>query len=52
MLSCAPINRDRPIAAHHIFHLSTKPIFASFALFAVKKIMHRKGRKERKVFGL
>ena len=25
-------------------------IFADFALFAVNKIIHRKGRKERKVF--
>jgi len=25
-------------------------IFANFALFAVTKIIHRKGRKERKVF--
>jgi hypothetical protein len=27
-----------------------KQIFADFALFAVTKIIHRKGRKERKVF--
>lgn len=27
-----------------------KTIFASFALFAVTKIIHRRGRKERKVF--
>ena len=33
-----------------IFEYQTiQTIFASFALFTVNKIMHRKGRKERKV---